>query len=208
MASWLRHLDQRLSGRPWRITAHARIAATSIESPPQPRRLRHSKCRCPLALGSAGTRSSPPSAPGGWEVYRARDTRLEREVAVKVLSRDLTSSQIARERFQREARTIAALHHPHICAIYDVGETPARALAASGDTEGPSCIPGHPHALEAGRPGRSALEAGASRSSKASLKGVLYTHHHLRAELTTDREYDRRPCSSWWPSVARRSAHW
>ncbi len=67
---------------------------------------------------------SPLGAGGMGEVYRARDTRLEREVAVKVLSRDLTSSQIARERFQREARTIAALHHPHICAIYDVGETP------------------------------------------------------------------------------------
>jgi eukaryotic-like serine/threonine-protein kinase len=62
-------------------------------------------------------------AGGMGEVYRARDTRLEREVAVKVLARDLTSSQIARERFQREARTIAGLHHPHICAIYDVGET-------------------------------------------------------------------------------------
>jgi tetratricopeptide (TPR) repeat protein/predicted Ser/Thr protein kinase len=63
-------------------------------------------------------------AGGMGEVYRARDTRLEREIAVKVLSRDLTSSEVARERFQREARTIAALHHPHICAIYDVGETP------------------------------------------------------------------------------------
>jgi serine/threonine protein kinase len=60
---------------------------------------------------------------GMGEVYRARDMRLEREVAIKVLSQDLTSSQIARERFQREARTIAALHHPHICAICDVGET-------------------------------------------------------------------------------------
>ena len=58
------------------------------------------------------------------EVYRARDTRLDREVAIKVLSPGLTSSDLARERFQREARTIAALHHPHICAIYDVGETP------------------------------------------------------------------------------------
>ena len=58
------------------------------------------------------------------EVYRARDTRLEREIALKVLSPGLTSSELARERFQREARTIAALHHPHICAVYDVGETP------------------------------------------------------------------------------------
>jgi tetratricopeptide (TPR) repeat protein len=79
---------------------------------------------------SAGTRLGPyeivsaVGAGGMGEVYRARDTRLDREVAVKVLSRDLTSSQVARERFQREARTIAALHHPHICAIYDVGETP------------------------------------------------------------------------------------
>jgi tetratricopeptide (TPR) repeat protein len=78
---------------------------------------------------SAGTRLGPyeivaaVGAGGMGEVYRARDTRLERQVAIKVLSRDLTGSPVARERFQREARTIAALHHPHICAIYDVGET-------------------------------------------------------------------------------------
>jgi serine/threonine protein kinase len=77
----------------------------------------------------AGSRLGPyeivgaVGAGGMGEVYRARDTRLEREVAVKVLSRDLTSSQIARERFQREAQMIAGLHHPHVCAIYDVGET-------------------------------------------------------------------------------------
>jgi eukaryotic-like serine/threonine-protein kinase len=79
---------------------------------------------------SAGTRLGPyeivsaVGAGGMGEVYRARDTRLDREVAIKVLSPGLTSSDLARERFQREARTIAALHHPHICAIYDVGETP------------------------------------------------------------------------------------
>ena len=79
---------------------------------------------------SAGTRLgryeivAAVGAGGMGEVYRARDTRLDREVAIKVLSPGLTSSELARERFQREARTIAALHHPHICAIYDVGETP------------------------------------------------------------------------------------
>src|SRR3954462_5798106 len=78
---------------------------------------------------SAGTRLGPyeiaaaVGAGGMGEVYRARDTRLDREVAIKVLSPGLTSSDLARERFHREARTIAALHHPHICAIYDVGET-------------------------------------------------------------------------------------
>jgi serine/threonine protein kinase/tetratricopeptide (TPR) repeat protein len=78
---------------------------------------------------SAGTRLGPyeivsaVGAGGMGEVYRARDIRLDREVAIKVLSPGLTSSDLARERFQREARTVAALHHPHICAIYDVGET-------------------------------------------------------------------------------------
>jgi serine/threonine protein kinase/Tol biopolymer transport system component len=54
-------------------------------------------------------------------VYKARDTRLDRFVAIKVLSGDLSSSQDARERFEREARTISQISHPHICALYDVG---------------------------------------------------------------------------------------
>ena len=54
-------------------------------------------------------------------VYKARDTRLDRFVAIKVLSGDLSSSPEARERFEREARTISQLSHPHICALYDVG---------------------------------------------------------------------------------------
>ena len=63
-------------------------------------------------------------AGGMGEVYRARDTRLERDVAIKVLPAALTASATARERFQREARAVAALQHPHICTIFDVGETP------------------------------------------------------------------------------------
>ena len=55
------------------------------------------------------------------EVYRARDTRLERTVAIKVLPQHLSSSAEVRQRFEREAKTISALSHPHICALYDVG---------------------------------------------------------------------------------------
>jgi serine/threonine protein kinase/tetratricopeptide (TPR) repeat protein len=55
------------------------------------------------------------------EVYRARDTRLDRLVAVKVLPRYLSSDPVRRSRFQREARAIALLQHPNICTLYDVG---------------------------------------------------------------------------------------
>ena len=55
------------------------------------------------------------------EVYRARDTRLERVVAIKVLSAGLSDDPRRRERFEREARAISSLNHPHICTLYDVG---------------------------------------------------------------------------------------
>src|SRR5437867_10035258 len=81
---------------------------------------------------AAGTRLGPyeiltPLGAGGMgEVYRARDTRLERAVAIKVLPRHLSASADLRERFEREAKTISRISHPHICALYDVnreGET-------------------------------------------------------------------------------------
>jgi Tol biopolymer transport system component/predicted Ser/Thr protein kinase len=55
------------------------------------------------------------------EIYRAKDTRLDRTVAVKVLPEHLSSSAESRQRFEREAKTISQLSHPHICALYDVG---------------------------------------------------------------------------------------
>jgi eukaryotic-like serine/threonine-protein kinase len=55
------------------------------------------------------------------EVYRARDTRLDRTVAVKILPAHLSDNLEARQRFEREARTISSLNHPHICVLHDVG---------------------------------------------------------------------------------------
>src|SRR5215467_13919421 len=57
---------------------------------------------------------------GMGEVYKARDTRLDRIVAIKILAARLNSIG-ARERFEREARAVSMLNHPHICALYDVG---------------------------------------------------------------------------------------
>ncbi|HYX22305.1 MAG TPA: serine/threonine-protein kinase, partial [Thermoanaerobaculia bacterium] len=82
---------------------------------------------------SAGTRLGPYEivsaigAGGMGEVYRARDTRLDRDVAVKVLSAHLGTTEEIRQRFEREAKTISKFSHPHICTLFDVGR--------EGDTE-------------------------------------------------------------------------
>ena len=65
-------------------------------------------------------------AGGMGEVYRARDTRLERSVAIKILSAHLSCDPIRKQRFEREAHTASALNDPHICTIYDVGEHEGR----------------------------------------------------------------------------------
>jgi serine/threonine protein kinase len=65
---------------------------------------------------------APLGAGGMGEVYRARDTRLGRDVAIKVLSPRLAASAETRARFEREARAASSLNHPHICTLHDVGE--------------------------------------------------------------------------------------
>src|SRR6185312_6126676 len=64
---------------------------------------------------------SPLGAGGMGEVYRARDTRLDRTVAVKVLSAHLSESPDLKQRFEREAKTISSLQHPNICVLHDIG---------------------------------------------------------------------------------------
>jgi eukaryotic-like serine/threonine-protein kinase len=81
----------------------------------------------PLMPLAAGTTLGPyeiltPLGAGGMgEVYRARDTRLERTVAIKILPAQLSSDPVRKQRFEREAKTISSLNHPHICVLHDVG---------------------------------------------------------------------------------------
>ena len=63
----------------------------------------------------------PLGAGGMGEVYRAKDTRLDRTVAVKILPAHLSNDPVRKQRFEREAKTISSLNHPHICVLYDVG---------------------------------------------------------------------------------------
>ena len=79
-----------------------------------------------MALTS-GTRLGPYEivaslgAGGMGEVYRAKDTRLSRDVAIKILPASISKDPIARQRFAREAKIISGLNHPNICALHDVG---------------------------------------------------------------------------------------
>src|SRR5437016_5039524 len=87
---------------------------------------------------SSGTRLGPyeivaPLGAGGMgEVWRGRDTRLDRSVAIKILPAELAENSQFKIRFEREAKTISQLNHPNICTLYDVG---VASVAAGAPTE-------------------------------------------------------------------------
>jgi serine/threonine protein kinase len=72
------------------------------------------------------------------EVYRAKDTRLDRTVAIKVLPAHLADRADLKERFEREARTVSNLNHPHICTLYDIGQQDGVAFLVMEFIEGES----------------------------------------------------------------------
>src|SRR5580692_8505417 len=90
----------------------------------------------------AGTKLGPYEiqsalgAGGMGEVYRARDTRLERTVAIKILPERLSSNSELRARFEREARAVSSLNHPHICHLYDIGSQDGTAYLVMEYLEG------------------------------------------------------------------------
>src|SRR5271165_5444867 len=91
---------------------------------------------------AAGTKLGPYEiqsalgAGGMGEVYRARDTRLERTVAIKILPEHLASNSELRARFEREARAVSSLNHPHICHLYDIGSQDGTAYLVMEYLEG------------------------------------------------------------------------
>src|SRR6266542_1916489 len=91
---------------------------------------------------AAGSRLGPYlidaqlGAGGMGQVYRARDTRLDRLVAIKVIAPQITADPVARGRFEREAKIVSSLDHPNICAVYDVGEHDDTAFLVMQHLEG------------------------------------------------------------------------
>jgi Tol biopolymer transport system component/predicted Ser/Thr protein kinase len=110
--------------RPWQVRVYLGSSRNCFEATRAS--LTDAIMRTLMSL-SSGTKLGPyeiqaPLGAGGMgEVYRARDTRLERTVAIKVVPEHLSSNLDAKQRFEREARAISSLNHPHICALYDVG---------------------------------------------------------------------------------------
>src|SRR5258708_5898693 len=142
---------------------------------------------------SGGTRLGPyeilaPLGAGGMgEVYRARDSRLDRDVAIKILPERLAQDPQALARFEREAKAVAALSHPNILAIFDVGADQGVTYAVTELLEGETL---RSHVGGAALPWRKVVEIGADIAdglASAHSKGIV--HRDLKPEnifLTSD----------------------
>jgi Tol biopolymer transport system component len=112
-------------------------------------------------------------AGGMGEVYKAKDTRLDRTVAIKILPPQLASDPQFRERFDREARTISQLDHPHICALYDVGEQNGTAFLVMQYLDGETLADRLTRALPLDQALRIAIDV-ADGLDKAHRAGIIH----------------------------------
>ncbi len=122
---------------------------------------------------------APLGAGGMGEVVRARDTRLDRDVAIKVLPESFTSDPDRRARFEREAKAVAALSHPNILAVYDTGIDDDRLFVVTELLEGETLR----ERLAAALPVRKAIDIACQMSrglSAAHAKGIV--HRDLKPE--------------------------
>src|SRR5690348_16525577 len=110
-------------------------------------------------------------AGGMGEVYRARDTRLDRTVAIKILSQHLAETPESRQRFEREARAVSALNHPHICTLHDVGSQDGTEFLVMEYVEGETL---------AARLERGALPLDQTLKTGIEVAGALETAHRQR----------------------------
>src|SRR5450755_2676136 len=118
-------------------------------------------------------------AGGMGEVYRARDTRLQRDVAIKILPNSLADDQDRLRRFEQEARAVAALNHPNLLTVFDVGAAPTVAQVAGGDAGVAGVLAGSPYIVSElleGTTLRERLAAGALRERKAVDYAIQIAH--------------------------------
>ena len=136
-------------------------------------------------------------AGGMGEVYRARDTRLDRIVAIKILPDHLADRAELRERFEREARTIASLNHPHICTLYDIGHQDGTDYLVMEYLEGETLAQRLEGAAAAG-----ACPAVRHSDCRRAGQSAPQGHHPPRSEAR-QHHADEERARSCWTSVWR-----